>query len=1096
MENVINQHHEGSGDNVNNKIVNIISSLRAGHLGTFVEEVLCDINHHMITSATDKLSVIRAIDNVDNSVKALLDVLEIKSRLAQDKPNQTNDNRKLRNIINNSDYPKMLIRLAESVFIELISLDDQSIAREELLRINVSEPIFNEVFFHRLATTEELDNLSTQISHRTDGELFALVKGALRVERFDIALLISDYLNEAIPSPYSFFLKFHVEVILITKKVFAKHVFHYTKDEIKQVDYYADQLLDNFHSNPARFSIPLMNLLSATGMNHQKLLSLAAENIENVKKHNSELAASVISATKEYILPDEIRTLKYREIDLNGFSDMLIAVDNGLLSLEKINEWVARGGCVKSDNEYFTNLSNLLLNLWVVKPDEKNEILKLSKKAEEIIYNGHEHSNKLNPGFILRISERLLYTELPILALKFIEPFIIDAMWISPLYETYLQALYLSEKSSEFFKRVDAINLSDKTEIVLSLEAQACISYHQFDRALERASQLIKLNDKSPGNWYLLLLAHRLNKTELNIIKNIVYQIPHEILSTYNENKRQLIIEIAVNIDIHLSDKILIDWFIQEPVIVSKLLIDIHMQTLDKRSYNNVEQNTIYPSDLCVKGVVFTDDFDSFKKIVVNGYASKHAQFVDASTPLGRVLCSMSVGEHETIPGGNEITLQEELIPYLAVYQLALDIRNKSNDGSDPFRLFTLPEKMDDLVPYLTRMIGKYSTDISKLDHFLLNPELPIFLKGHHAYPTDPAKAIHNLLTYKKVCSLIRLYNDGLINQEEILLDGYTIHFLGQLGLLPVIVKTGWKICISSLTKVTLEQWLSDNLKDNFMSLAVTDKGLMRLTAKDIKSEQFNYIREIRDFLNYCVTVPLMVSDMPDEIVKLRELIDPTVYSTLQLSIANNIPWACLDNYINQILSGMKIDVVNFYAMLNKLSEQCNPAQKARFITAHIIWGLPVSVNYRDLFSLCLSQNELDIYVLGSFLKKYGLNLDSHDAVFNYLFDIISPVMFKAVIDNKILKGGRTHNPAYLGYEEYLFNVACDIVIKIPNGKSAEANLAYFLFLLVSRSGYLPKLNELCRLLASFYASGHFLHFDEINAQFRELAIAHNNAAN
>lgn len=1090
MAEMINQHHEGSGDNVNNKIINIITSLKAGNLGTFVEEVLRDINFRSINLASEKILIIKTIDDIDASVKALLDVLEVKIRLAQDKPNKISDNHRLRNVIKNPDYPNMLIKLARSVFIELLSFIDDNAARDEFNEIGIDDSIYNEVFFHRIATKNELSSLSTQLSRRTEGELIALIRGALRLESIDIAYQVSNYLNAVMQTPYSEFLRFHIDVVLLSNRVLEKHVFHYKSYEIKEIDDYVSKLLNIFHSNPSKYSIPLINLISATHMNESRLVKLAVENIEYVREHNSDFANYIIAATEEYYVPEDIRMLKGLEIDLNGFSDLLFALDKGIVSIQRIKEWILDGGHVVSENEYFSKISNLLLDLWVVKSDDNLEVLRISKKAEELIYEKLENSSELNPAFILRVSESLLCTELPILALKFIEPFILEGMWISPLYETYLQALYLSEKNSEFFKRINTIPLSDKTEFLLSLETQACISYLLFHRAVECASKLIELNDTSPHNWYLFLLSHRLNKTDLKIIKNMVYKIPPKVLSTYSENKRQLIVEIAVNVDTQLSDKILIDWFIQEPVKGSRLLIDVHMQTIDKRNYNKDELNITYPSDLCVKGVVFTDGFDTFKKIVVNNHASKHAQFVDASTPLGKALCSMSVGEKRTISGSNQITLQEEITPYLAVYQLALNIRNNSNDGSDSFRLFTLPEKQDDLIPYLTRVIGKYSTNISELDHFLLNPELPLFMKGHHAFPENPAKAMHNLLTYDKLCSLITLYNNGLVDQKEIILDGYTIHYFGQLGLLSIIVSSGYKIYISSATNLTLKKWLSESLKNNFMSLAVTERGLKRLTSEDIKSEQFDYIREIHDFLNHCITIPLIVFDMPDEIVKLRDIVDNTIYSTLQIAIANKIPWACLDNYVSQLVSSLKVDVVNFNSMLNALSQQCNSIQKARLVRAHITWGLPVNLNYNDLFYL--SNNDLDVYVLTRFLHKYGVKLNSHEAVFDYVFDLISPIIFKGMLEKKIPKGGHTYNASYVGHEEYLFNVVCDIIINLSNGKSAEANLAYFIFLFYSRAFYLPKIVELISMLASFYASGHFLDYNEINFQLHRLIVADN----
>ena len=281
-------------------------------------------------------------------------------------------------------------------------------------------------------------------------------------------------------------------------------------------------------------------------------------------------------------------------------------------------------------------------------------------------------------------------------------PFLDAEVWVSPHFECYLIALFASDKFDQFLSRIKHLGPEDKTLSIFLREAQVYERLNEYEKSINSTRAAIEISPNNPYSWHLLLHVSRakgLNKEEL---RDIVLEIPEVIFSTYESNKVALINEIATYIDIYIADRVLVDWFVQNPNKVASILIDIHHNSMRNRPKVT---NYPYAPLHCCDGVTFTDGFETSTRLLVREIDSEHPLLLDIESPLGQTLNGIQKGASSGI-----YTVLERLPPYVAAYRHALEIRHKGNDGTDAFRMFSLPTNPEDLAPYLENILKQLSS--------------------------------------------------------------------------------------------------------------------------------------------------------------------------------------------------------------------------------------------------------------------------------------------------------------------------------------------------------------------------------------------------
>lgn len=221
--------------------------------------------------------------------------------------------------------------------------------------------------------------------------------------------------------------------------------------------------------------------------------------------------------------------------------------------------------------------------------------------------------------------------------------------------------------------------------------------------------------------------------------------------------------------------------------------------------------------------------------------------------------------------------------------------------------------------------------------------------------------------------------------------------------------------------------------------------------------------------------------DTPDILVRVRDMIDETVYSTFQLSFANSIPLLCIDHLMCELLSRSSCPTADMNSLVSRFLNSLSMEERKKSIELSLFAGTPVPILYNDVIELSRSFDSSDTFLVFKFMEKYGKTIDATGDPLNFLTEIVRNVTAIAYIDGAILKGGRAHNPCYDGYAEYVFNACCRSAMKTIVGDTAEQKFAALIHSVIDTPSRVRKYVKLISFLASDFAMGHFLDFDACN---------------
>ncbi|EYU15890.1 tetratricopeptide repeat protein [Photorhabdus aegyptia] len=1084
------QIHTGSGDNVgNNKIVNIINSIEPKDIRRFIDDLMHDISYRKISEAEKKINAITNIDALDNNVKSILNALKVKISLVQGKTDLPKQ--EIQVLLRNPALSNEVRDAVLSILIHLESHVQLESARERYLFTELKGPYSNEVFFEHLATIDEINSSfnSSEKLNFLEQEIIGLIRGSLRNRDFKTAYGISDYLNKNYPSENSMFFMLHCETLLFLKEIKNRHILSFDKKQKNHIDSLVSTLLKNFASDIPRYTSPLINQLYITNFTDRKLLELAQKYLNKISEVSPECAEVISKITNRTALQNTKFSLPKEIKSIETFSELGELLKTDSFDKTLLADWRGDGGKISTNDSYINALLELQVSVWLCIPQDKKAIFDLGKQAEEFLNFDAIRYKEMTPSNLIFLCEKFMDLGLPLIAVKYLEPILPDEPWLSPLLESLLQALYLSDQNDLFFKKLALFSDDEKSELVWLLEAQAYERLQKNDDAIRAIQAAIKLENKNAYSWDLLLHLYQNKNISKVDLTNMVMGIPEEIFSTYDESKIPLLNSIAKFVDHNISERVLVDWFVVNPNKLAKYLIDIHHNSLMFRSEVN---KFVYLPRFCIKGVEFDDGFRKHQRILVKDIVTEHPLFLNVNSPLGKVIEKLAIGETIDDPMLGELTLTDETPAFVAAYQAAIKIRDQNNDGSDAFKLFELPPNDDDFLPYFEKILRRYSNKPSQHNPILLNPNIPLCMRGNLTHSGDYFRAAYFHLTSKETTQYINLYDQGIIDPHKVIVDIYTSIYLSLMSFISIIVKKSITIVISNYTKITLENWITDITREDYLSFDITTLGIQRITAEDIRKNLYDFIQELQLLLSIAEDENLNVVDTPENLVKIKDLIDPTIFSTIQLSYANEIPWLSIDHLLCILAQNSDFPVANMDNFLREIINSSTYKERKKSIFISLICGLSVPVFYKDIAILSCSHEKNDIYLVAKFIEKHKFPNNTSSEVLNFLSEIMRNVIIKAYLDRDILIGGRASNPIYDGYEEYVFNVCCHTATLCLEGKTAEARVALLISETLKPFYHIVSFRKLVFNLATSFSTGHFLDIEAINNELDKIITIRN----
>jgi hypothetical protein len=267
------QTHNGPGDNVaGNKYESIIHSIRTKDLKTVVDDIMRDICYRDFSIAIEKLNVLKNIDSLNNDVKSLLSVIQLKVELT--KGSVLSDKKELLGLLRSKNLPDDVHDVVTSILIDFESRSDSSLARTRCDGTKTNSPYIKEIFFERIASKEEIHEQfeSPTKNDLFDHELAGLIRGSLRIEEFKFAVEISNFLNNSFPSTNSKALLAYSQSCFIVTQNQSHHYLTLNKQVKDDIDKLVIQLADCFKISDPRFIPTLINLLNITFFVDRRLM--------------------------------------------------------------------------------------------------------------------------------------------------------------------------------------------------------------------------------------------------------------------------------------------------------------------------------------------------------------------------------------------------------------------------------------------------------------------------------------------------------------------------------------------------------------------------------------------------------------------------------------------------------------------------------------------------------------------------------------------------------------------------------------------------------------------------------------------------------
>lgn len=1072
---MVKQEHSGSGDNVlGNKYENIIRSIQSRDLITVIDDIMRDICYRNLTKAREKLDVLNNINSLEHDVSLLLKSLSIKLELVKGViPSSKND---LIRLLQCSNLSNDIRAVATSILIDFESRQSEDLARERYFASGCKGCYINEVFFERLASKEELLASYNDVSilSLSEQEISGLIRGAIRLSDFSLSFKLSKVLDKYYPSINSKVLLLYTESCLILMRNQNNQYISFSKQEKSNVDRLIVELLNGAGDKLADRQIAILaNLLNLTFFMDKRLHELGKAYINEIREMSSTTAEALERlTTKVKVTAGEFK-LTSDTIDLEQFELLEFALMSNQVRVNDVREWVERGGVIHTGNDYIDSFVGLYLSALILPADNKIEIKKLDDKAQLFLKQGSEMLKQMNPACILRLCDIFIEVNQPLNAVGFISPFITDDIWVSPVFECYLNALFLSEKFSSFLSKVERLRAEDKSELILLREAQIYERMDYHDRSINLLRTAINISPDNPHTWYSLLYTSRKNGANTDALMDIVLEIPDAIFRTYDESKIALVNEIANNVNVSYAEKILVDWFVQNPVKVAKPYTQIHANTILNRP--EVYSNPYVPIN-CADGVKYFDGFETSTRILVRDVEANHPSLLEIESPLGQILVNLQEGET-----CGEYKMLERLPPYVAAFRLATELRSKSNDGTDTFRQFSLPSNEEEFIPYFENVIRRYDSQDKERDAVLHSPNVPLTIRGKFTFPADPVRAALINLTSDTSAKHLALFNNGKELSNKVIIDVYTAVYFSMMGFSSVIVKLDIEIIVSQLTKDVLTGWIESISREDYLSIGVSEKGLYRITSKDIQESSSELIQELQVLLSGVKVEALKSVDTPELLVKVRDVIGDVSYSTFQLSIANDIPLLCIDQLMCELLSHSGFLIENMNSFVLRVLDFLTLKQRKKSIQIGLSSGTPVPILYADIMELSRSFDSLDIYLVFKFMEKYGDTIGATGSPLEFLTALIRNVTMVACMDGSILAGGRAYNPRYDGFTEHVFHYCCRSAMLTLDGETSEHRFALLIANVINIPRQARKHLELILLLASEFALGHFLDFEACN---------------
>lgn len=1095
----IEQSHTGVGDNVaGDKIMVQIKSLAPADLIPPMDLVLESLRKKDNATAKTQMDMLKAMAQRDPEAAALVEVISIYSGLveAQDHDDAWKTVAKIISTASNHVVKDMCL----AALLKLSSGTDREQAARDLFEGKSPPGPYSQETYLRLCADKEYLEAAGKGSP-TEAELTGTVEGAARLQLTDLMMRMAKHLDMWFPSYNS-----RVLLAIATGMEFnpdlARCHFWLNRPEVKEgLDNLADRTAQLFEQSEGT-DIRVQELACSIFNAYQGYAPLSL--FKTLKKHlpNLDPTRSASIAMCKAALGDET-ALNESQKELKAASEnpqkrtawckkFLVANSHPISDImpflrlatpPELEEWVGREHILNDASEMEEAYVRLLVHALKHDKDNHSPLQKqeLAQHADRFISRWGNDITNLMPEVVFELAEKLSASKLPHKAIEFTSRLIPDdTLWPSQFVVAYLRFLLEAEQYETFEKVIDKIKGAEKSVMILNLSAMKAERMGDIASALKFSDLMVEYAPDMAYAWYqgCHLRARHQSLAEQQLFHQ---RIPDAVLQSPIPEVMAILGFLTRAGNFKRVEPLWVDWFIQSPRERAVDLVNFHFGT---GLMTDLDLDVSATLEQCAVAIEYEQEGNIQTRLILEDNQSSGEYTLRSSSHLGKLLQDLPKGESANL-GMATYRVIDRLPPYVGCLRLALRLRHTHNDGSDCFVMMQMPSDPAELVPYLEKKLGQNS-DAERRKQLEEVDALPLYIRGHALYPNDAFKSALNCWPDVRIPKS-PLWNQGEASPNAIVLDAYGIGYLATTNLVRAVLDAGISFILPAATKEKLTQFINEISDEKFMLLGVADSGrLVRTTASDIRENSAHIVEMLRLVLDNASVAYPMAHDANLEVFSIKEGIDATVYDAIQLSMANNIPWFCMDGAFSALHHANKSPTANVAAIvLRAVSKEEFDFESLRHgFLLYSVGALPLAFTAQNLHSLAQTPNPLASFILFQLIKNHGRQIFSDEGESELLLHLIF-----VHLSSRYTFGGdlRTLWPRYTPWQiftDHVFNHGLSLYLSFGKGYT-ELRLAKAMKYMLFRTGTHHALWEhICRKFLSF-AEGHFMSLKIIAEYFQ-----------
>lgn len=1094
----LEQHHSGDGDNIaGDKIINQIRSLAPKELIAPIEMVFDSLRQKDRAAARAQMKILRAIAQREEESAALVEVISIYGGLvdAQDRDAAW---AVVARIVSRTINP--IIRdVCQAALLQLsFGAAHESEAKGLYLADSSPGEYSKEAYLRHYADEEQLRAASKAFP--SEGVLTGAVEGAFRLQLSDLALELASRLNLLYGSYNSRVLSTIAAGLALNRDLTGQHLWLTRPDVKERTDALCGlviELLEEIGTDARVHDLGCSILNIYQGCQSGALF-------EALKRHAQHIDASRSNHTANFkVMAGDDSHLTQPEKDLQAAHQdsekrrewCQQFLEAGAHTVEEVGpfihlakpaeleNWLSRERLLTGSSEVdeaYIRLVALIFQRSAQggQPVHRHEV---SEQVEGFVSDWADVLPTLAPIGMFDLAARLLALNLPHRALQLTAPLIPSHnLWPSPYVLTHLQYLQAARQDKTFDELVARIKGADQCFTMLSFQSVQAERSGDIEEALSVSQSMIKLAPEQPYAWYRrCYLLNRYRSLEEQ--QAFHSSIPDSVLQAPSREVKGILFFLAVAGSFKRTESRWVEWMIKDPREHAIDLVNFHFGLGSRKSEpRDVSAST----DQCLAGIRYAHEGNSLVRLIVGDEVADGEYTVKSSSQVGQLLLRLAVGDRENLNMAS-YKVEERLPPYVACLRIALILRHIHNDGSDCFVMMQIPSDPAEFIPFLEDKMSQVMGPRAGLQAM---DSVPLFMRGHGSYPSDAFKAAMNCWTDRHVPKS-PLCDIGEEEPASMVLDAYGIAYLAVTGLARSLLDRGVSFVLPAGTKEKLGHFLEEISGDDFMLMGLTDGGrLFRTTASDLRERDSHVLESLRLILVNAAIVQPVIHDAELEVFAIKDAVDSTVYNAMRLSLANKIPWFCMDMTFGALHNVRGHPLVNVQAvLLSALSASPFDFDERRHsLMLYAVGTLEVPVTYNDIYQLALTPNALAGFILLKIIQTRGPQIFTAEGRADVLLNAVYLHLY-CMFGKDASAVTSKYSPGLL-YTTHVFNHGLDLYLSLSDDATVEFRLATALHHMARLSiAWPPFLQSLVRRFVHF-AHGRFFDWEAIRKHYLFIA--------